>query len=161
MPRLYTLKFEAVALGAPADLGVVPGITGKSVRILRIHLSPALDTSLPGAQGYKLRCRILPATVTIGSAGSGGATGITPSKKDLGDAACSITNAATYLTTPSSTNGTAVVVFDGGCHIYQGIDKRFDSPIPVFSTSAFTFELLSSPSGTCTHSMTIDLEEAG
>lgn len=158
MPRLYTVSFSAVAISAPQDLVFIPGVTGKLVRILRVWLSPLVDSSLAAAQGLKLRCRILPATVTVGS---GGTTGITPSKKDQGDAACSITTAATNNTTPATTNGTAVVEYAGGCHAYAGADKRFDSPIPIASTSAFVWELLSTPLGTCTFSGGVDIEEHG
>lgn len=158
MPRLYTVSFSQVAVSAPQDLAQIPGVSNKLVRILRFWLSPAVDTSLAAAQGLSLRCRILPATFTVGS---GGSTGLTPSKKDQGDAASSISTAATNNTVKATTSGTAVILFSGGAHLYSGIDKRFDSPVPIVPTAGFVLELLSTPTGTVTLSGGVDLSEEG
>lgn len=132
------------------------GATGKIMRILRVSLGPAL-TSLPTGQALNLRARFLPATVTVGS---GGTTGITPSKNDPGDAACSSTTCAVNNTTPASTNGTAVVLWSGGCHLFQGIDQVFNFP-PIGPSEAFVFEMINTPSGTVTVSGSLQLEEIG
>lgn len=159
MARGYTVTFSGVAVSAPQDLVFVPGASNKLVRILRFWLSPEVDTSLATAQGFSLRCRVLPATVTPGT---GGTTGITPSKSpSQGDAASSISTAGTNNTSKATTSGTAVVVWSGGAHLFQGIDKRFDRPQEIIPTAAFVFEMLSTPTGTVTLSGGVDLEEMG
>lgn len=160
MPRLYEVTFSQVLVSAPQDLVQIPGASNKMIRILRFWLGPLGDTALAAAQGLFLRCRVLPATFTVGS---GGSTGITPSKKDQGDAACSVVTAATNNTVKATTGGggVAVIIFAGTAHAYSGIDKRFDSPIPIIPTAGFVFELLSTVSGTCTFSGGVDLSEEG
>ena len=147
-----------MTVAAAQDLILITGpAAGKVIRVLRMWVGCG-DTSLATGQGLKLRARFLPATVTVGS---GGTTGVTPSKKDQTDTACSTTTCGLNNTTQSTTNGTAVVLYAGGCHLYQGENFRFDNPPIVNPSTAFVFELLSTVSGTVTLSGGVDLEEIG
>ena len=158
MPRAYQVTFSGVTVSAAQDLVQITGPSaGKIFRILRLWLGCG-DTSLATGQGLKLRARYLPATVTVGS---GGTTGITPSKKDAGDAACSSTTCATNNTTQATTSGTAVALYANGVHLYQGENFRFDNPPIVNPSTAFVFELLGAPSGTVTLSGGVEFEEIG
>ena len=157
MPRIYQVTFVGVAISAAQDLVQITGATGKMIRILRQWLG-LTNTSLPAAQSLSLRGRFLPATVTVGS---GGTTGITPSKRDQGDVACSTTTCATNNTTQATTSGTAVVVYANGIHAYQGEAWVFQNPPLVGPSQAYVFELLSTVSGTCTFSGGVEIEEMG
>ncbi len=155
MARAYRVTFVAVAVSLPQDLVQITGATGKRMRILR-HWVGCTDTSVATGQMISLRARFMPATFTIGS---GGTTSITPSKNDPGDAACSSTTCATNNTTPGTTNGTAVVSYANGCHLYQGDNWRYDNPPEIGPTEAFVFELLSTVSGTVHLSGGVEFEE--
>ena len=157
MPRVYRVMFTGVTVSAAQDLVQITGATGKMMRILRAWVG-CPDTTLATGQDLSLRCRFLPATVTVGS---GGTTGITPSKNDPGDAACSSTTCATNNTTKATTSGTAVVLDADACHLFQGYNKRFESPPTIGPSEGFVFELLSTVSGTVTLSGGVELEEIG
>ncbi len=157
--RTYVVTFEKVPVSAPQDFVAIPGATNKIVRILRFWIDPAIGTSLPGAQTLAIRCRILPATYTPGT---GGTTGITPSKAtSQGDAVSSITTAGTNNTSKATTNGTAVTRFEGSFHIFAGRDKRFDEPVEIIPTAGFVFELLDTPSTALTLSGGVEFQEIG
>ena len=157
MGRRYRVTFEGVGVSAAQDLVQITGASGKMMLILR-HWVGCTDTSLATGQMLELRARFLPATVTVGS---GGTTGITPSKNDPGDAACSSSTCATNNTTPATTNGTAVKLYENGCHLYQGDNWRYDSPPVIGPSEAFVFELLSTVSGTVHLSGGVEIEEMG
>lgn len=155
MPRTYSVKFEAVTVSAAQDLFQIIGASGKTLKIRRVAVAD-IDTTLPTAQMMELRCRFLPATVTNGSGGSAP----TPEPFDPGDAAASFT-AKANSTTKATTNSTAVVLEENGCHIYAGWDYSFPFPPTIGPSESFVFELLSSLSGTCTLSGTCVVEETG
>lgn len=155
MPRIYRVPFEAVSVSAPQDLIQITGAAGKIVRPIRAWVK-ATDTTLPTAQMLQTRCRFLPATVT---AGSGGSTP-TIAKNDPGDAGASFTALANN-TTKATTGGTAVVIDEGGDHIYSGYDVAFSNRPPVGPSEAFVFELLSTVSGTVHLSGGVEVEEIG
>lgn len=157
MGRRYSVSTEAVAVSAAQDLAEIKGASGKICRIRRVRVG-ATDTTLPTAQMLELRCRFLPATVTPGSGGSSP----TPRKYDAGDAAASFTAGANN-TTPAASGGTAVILEEWGVHIYAGLDWTFaDADTPVVGPSeSFTFELLSTVTGTVHLSMTVEVEEIG
>lgn len=157
MPRAYHVSFVGVTVAAAQDLIQITGATGKMMRILRIMLG-CKDTSVATSQMLSLRARFLPATVTVGS---GGTTGITPSKADQGDAACSSTTCAVNNTTQATTSGTAVILYANGIHLYQGENFRFDNPPCIGPSQAFVFELLGAPSGTVNLSGLVEFEEIG
>jgi hypothetical protein len=157
MPRCYHVNFSAVTVAAAQDLVQITGATGKQMRIVRCWVG-CPTTSLPTAQGLALRARFLPATVTVGS---GGTTGITPSKADQGDATCSSTTCATNNTTQATTNGTAVVLYANGVHIYLGDIWTPPAPVWIGPSQAFVWELLSTVSGTVTLSGGVAIEEVG
>jgi hypothetical protein len=157
MARRYKVSFENVAVSAAQDLVQVTGATGKLMRILR-HWFGVTDTTLPTAQALRLRARFLPATVTVGS---GGTTGITPSRNDPGDAACSSATCATNNTTQATTSGTAVVLYTNGVHLYNGENWTWTEPPLVGPSEAFVFELLGAPSGTVHLSGGVEFEELG
>lgn len=157
MGRIYRVTFDGISVSAAQDLVFIPGATGKMIRILHRWVG-ATDTTAPTAQMLQLRERFLPATVSVGS---GGSTGITPTKTDPGDAACSITTAAVNNTSKATTNGTALVLWTNGVHIYNGYDDTLDSPYPVGPSEAYVFELLSTVSGTVHLSGGVEFEEIG
>ena len=106
------------------------------------------------------QARFLPATVTNGSGG----TAPTPARVDQGDQAPTITSFVNN-TTPASTSGSAVILYQGGCHIYNGLDEDFDDRrlgSPVFGAGeAWVFQLLSTVTGTAHLSGTVWIEEMG
>jgi hypothetical protein len=155
MARAYTVSFENVTISAAQDLAVVKGSTGKTCRIKRVWLG-ATSTTLQTAQSLRLRCRYLPATVTNGLGG----TAPTPVPLDPGDAAAAAT-ARVNDTTPSTTSGTAVVLMAQGVHNYAGLDYSFPNPPVIGLNEQFTFELLSTVTGTCAFSGGIEFEESG
>jgi hypothetical protein len=157
MGRVYRVTFPGTLVAAPQDLIFLPGAAGKMIRILHRWVG-ATDTSLVNAQSLELRERILPATVT---AGSGGVTGITPSKTDLGDATCSISTAGTNNTTKATTTGTANILWADGTHIWNGYDDDIDAPYPVGPGEAYVFELISTVSGTVHLAGGVEIEEIG
>lgn len=158
MARIYIVTFEGVSVSAAQDLVFIPGsAAGKLVRILRRWVS-ATDTTAPTGQMLELRERFLPATVTVGS---GGTTGITPSKKDPGDATCGITTAATNNTSKATTGGTAVVLNETGTHIFNGYDDFYINPPLVSNGEAYVFELLSTVTGTVHLSGGVEFSEEG
>lgn len=155
MPRTYEVTFENVLVSAPQDLATILGAAGKMVRILRQWVT-SVDTTLVTSQQIQLRGRFLPATLT---AGSGGSTP-TPRPTDPGDAAASFTAHAND-TTKTTTSGTATVVEENGCHLYQGYDKTLARPVYVGPSEAYVFELLSTVSGTVHLSGGVEVEEMG
>lgn len=159
MGRIYRVTFENVTVSAAQDLVQITGATGKMMRICRAWVG-STNTTAPTDQQIRLRCRFLPATVTVGS---GGTTGITPSKNDPGDAACSSTTCATNNTTPATTNGTAVVLDTAGVNIKAGYDMSWfgQNRPPIGPSEAFVFELLSTVSGTVAMSGGVEFEETG
>lgn len=163
MPRIYTVTFENVSVAAAQDLVQITGASGRMMFILRAWIAN-VDTSLITGQEIRLRARFLPATVTVGS---GGTTGITPSKRDPGDAACSSSTCATNNTTQATTNGTAVLLFTGGTHIYAPFEKAWGDADslhrcpPIGPSEAFVWELLSTVSATAKMSGGVELAEVG
>lgn len=157
MPRSYHVAFENVTVAAAQDLVQITGATGKQMRITRAWVGHSA-TTLGTAQGLRLRARFLPATVTVGS---GGTTGITPAKKDQGDAASSSTTCATNNTTAATTSGTAVILYTNGIHLYQGDIWLPAGGIFIGPSQAFVWELLSTPSGSIALSGGVDFEELG
>lgn len=162
MSRFYRVSFENVAVSAAQDLVAIAGATGKMYRVKRRWVGCS-DTTLPGAQMLALRERFLPATVT---AGSGGTTGVTPSRIDPGDAACSSSSCATNNTTKATTSGTAIILNEMGAYIYHGYDEpwleRPQGEVPVVGPSeAYVFELLFAPTGTIHLSGGVEIEELG
>lgn len=158
MPRIYRVTFEEANITGVQDLVFIPGSgTGKLVKILRRWVS-ATDTALPTAQMLGLRERFLPATVTVGS---GGTTGITPSKNDPGDATCGITTAATNNTSKATTSGTAVVLSENGAHSYNGYDDIVLNPYPIANGEAYVFEVIGILSGTLHLSGGVEFSEEG
>lgn len=155
MSRIYSVTFENVSVSAAQDLVQIKGASNKVLRILRRWVN-ATDTSIPTGQMLRLRERVLPATVTDGSGGSTP----TPVKHDQGDAAASFT-ALANSTTQATTNGTAVVIYATGCHVYNGFDDVHDEPPTVIPTASYVFELLGAPSGTVHLSGGVEVEEIG
>ncbi len=157
MGRKYRVTFVGVAVSAAQDLILITGATGKMMKILR-HWVGCTDTVLATGQGLQLRARFLPATVSVGS---GGSTGVTPSKNDPGDAACSSSTCGANNTSKTSTNGTAITLYENGVHLYQGDNWRYDEPPVVGPSEAYVFELLSTVSGTVHLSGGVEIEEMG
>jgi hypothetical protein len=157
MGRIYRVTFDNVSVAAPQDLVFIPGAAGKMVRILHRWVG-STDTNIATAQMLQLRERFLPTTVTPGS---GGTTGITPSKTDPGDAVCSIATAATNNTSKATTSGTAVVLWTDGVHVFNGYDDTLDAPYPIGPSEAYVFELESTVSGTVHLSGGVEFEEIG
>lgn len=159
MGRIYRVQFENVSVSAPQDLVQITGAAGKLMKIRRAKWG-ATNTTAPTNQQISTRCRLLPSTVTVGS---GGTTGITPSKNDPGDAACSSSTCATNNTAKATTNGTATILEEDGSNVYAGYDHAWpEKSQPVVGPSqAFVFELLSTPTGTVNMSGLVEIEEIG
>lgn len=155
MGRIYRVTFEQVAVSAAQDLFEIKGAAGKMLRILHRWVG-STDTTLPTAQMLALRERFLPATVTDGSGGSTP----TPQKTDPGDAAASFTALANN-TTKATTNGTAVILWESGVHIYNGYDDTLEAPYPIGPSEAYVMELLSTVTGTVHLSGGVEVEEIG
>lgn len=155
MSRIYSVTFENVTVSAAQDLIQIKGATGKMLRILRRWVG-ATDTTAPTQQMLRLRERFLPVTVTDGSGG----TTPTPAKHDAGDAAATFTALANN-TTPATTNGTAVVLYTAGVHIFNGFDDIHDDPPTIGPSQSYVFELLSTVSGTVHLSGGVEVEELG
>jgi hypothetical protein len=157
--RFYTVTFEDVAVSAAQDMVQITGAAGKIMFIVEMWCG-VTNTTLATGQAIKVRGRYLPATVTLGSAGT---TGITPSKVDPGDAACSSSTCATNNTVKATTSGTAIVQYQNGAHLYQGDRCRFpvDERPPIGPSEAWVWELLSTVSGTVNLSGGVKLGEVG
>lgn len=153
--RIYRVTFEDVTIAAAQDLLSVLGAAGKMCLIRRIVFG-ATDTTAPTNQQFKLRGRLLPATVTPGSGGSAQ----TPVKTDPGDASPSFT-CRKNDTTGATTSGTAVITNEWGVNIYAGLDEELARPIPIGPSQQFVFEMLSTPSGSPKCSAMIEVEEIG
>jgi hypothetical protein len=150
VPRIYTVSFEGVAVSAAEDLIQITGAAGKIMFILEVNLQ-VTDVTLATGQGIETRARFLPATFSVGS---GGTTGITPTKYDPGDAACSSSTCATNNTSKATTSGTALTNHESGGHLYNGEFKQWATMqnvaagIPVGPSEGWVYELLSVTSGT-------------
>lgn len=155
MGRTYSVQTTNVSVSAAQDLAQIKGASGKILRIKRVECG-CTNTTAPTSQMLSFRCRYLPATVTDGSGG----TTPTPVKMDPGDAAASFTALANN-TTPASSSGTAVVLEAQTCHVLTGFDYSFQYPPVIGPSESFTFELLSTVSGTVNLSMTVTVEEFG
>lgn len=157
MPRIYTVETANVLVTVPQDLMQIKGAAGRTVRIRRLSVG-ATNTTLVTAQSLQLRARYLPATVMDGSGGSAPV----PVRTDPGDAAASFTALAND-TVQATSGGTAVVLRAWGVHIFAGLDFSFpqDALPPIGPGESFTFELLSTVSGTVNLSTTVEVEEIG
>jgi hypothetical protein len=153
--RVYTVPFENVAVAGAQDLVAVKCGAGKMLKIRRVWCGPT-DTALQTAQGLRFRCRFATATITLGS---GGATP-TPTPHDNGDSAASFTT-HTNDTTQSTTSGAFSQVWANGAHNFGGVDWTFDVPPLAGAGEGFTFEQLSTPTGTCHFSGGMEVEEIG
>lgn len=155
MARQYQVLFEAVAVSAAQDLVAIPG-TAKLMRILRCWVG-CTDTAVATGQMLQLRARLATAAFAVGS---GGTTGLTPTKIDNGDAACTCTTAGTNNTTPAT--GTFTKVYENGVHLYQGDVWQCPVPLPfIATTQGFVWELMSTVSGTVHLSGGVLFEEIG
>jgi hypothetical protein len=155
MSRIYSVTFENVAVSAAQDLVQVIGASNKVLRILRRWVG-STDTTIATAQMIRLRERYLPATVTNGSGG----TSATPVAHDPGDAAAVFT-AKVNNTTQATTSGTAQQIYATGVHIFNGFDDIHDDPPIIGPGASYTFELLSTVSGTVHLSGGVEVEELG
>lgn len=153
--RIYSVVFNEVTVSVAQDLFQIKGATGKMLRIRRVSINAAA-TTVPTAQGFSLRCRFLPATVTDGSGGSTP----TPQPMDPGTSAASFT-ALANSTTKATTSGTAKILESNGCHISAGYDYQFPEPPTVGPSESFVFEMLNTPTGTVVVSGTALVEEIG
>lgn len=165
MPRLYRVTFSNVLVSAAQDLVTLLLPTSaanfKQIDLIRYWVGSS-NTTIAAAQMLELRLRWLPATVTVGSGG----TVPTVVQEDQGDSAPKCTAHAND-TVKSSSSGTAVVLDDQTCHIYNGFDSASTGqdpiPLPCNNTAqqAAVWELLSTVSGTVNLSGGIEFSEAG
>lgn len=154
MFRTYTVSSSAVVGAAAMDLALIIGAAGKVCRVIRIECA-ATDAAAPTSGEMNFRCRYLTATVTQGSGGS------TPTAipMDHGDSAYAGTIHAND-TSGATTSGSATVLWNGAAHVLTGLDYSFTRP-PVFAAAtAFTFELLTLPSGTIHVDAAVTFEES-
>jgi hypothetical protein len=155
MSRINRINFEQVAVTAAQDLFGVRPAAGKMIRILHRWIG-ATDTTLVTAQSIAIRERYLPVTVTAGTGGT------TPTivAIDPGD---NVSNATVWAnaTGKATTSGTAVILWENGCHIWTGYDDDLDAPYVIGPLEAYVFELLSTVSGTVHLSGGMTFEEIG
>jgi len=157
MGRVYKVTFSGVLVSAAQDLVQIKNGSGsnKVLRILKRWVN-ATDTVLVTGQSIQIRERRLPATVTDGSGGSSA----TPQPADGGDPAATFT-AAVNNTTKATTTGTPSVIFEDGCHIFNGFDDTHDEPPTIAPGQSYVFELLSTVAGTVHLSGGVGVEEIG
>jgi len=156
MPRRYEITFENATVVAASDLVTIIGGSGKFCQIIRAWWGPTGNT-LATAQNLATRCRILPATFTVGSGGSAA----TPRPLDGGDAAATFT-ARFGDTTKASTSGTARIVDQNGRHVYNGYEWQPEEGPFVLPTDGFVFELIDAAlQGTVKLSGGIEVDEFG
>lgn len=139
MGRRYVVNFGDAGgfnTTVPLDLIQITGAAGKIVLVLKRWVS-STDTSIATTQMLQLRERFLPANVTPGNGSS-----VTPAKVDQGDAAASFT-ALVCSSSKATTSGTAVVLNEDGCHVFNGFREIVDEPWPIGPSEAYVFELLS------------------
>jgi hypothetical protein len=155
MPK-YTVTFEGVAVSAAQDLVSLKFAAAVPGKILRYWLT-ATDTSLPVSQMLQMRARVLPATVTQGSGG----TVPTPQKIASQTDAAAQATAHVNDTSKATTGGTAAIVDEQGCHVYNGYDsaQQGRQPFNIAAAAGFVWELLSAPTGTVHLSGGVDFEE--
>jgi hypothetical protein len=163
MGRFYVVTFENKTVVAAVDLVTIPGVANKTLRIHRCWFGHGTST-LAAAQGLRVLCKHLGATVTLGTGGSYAVGTITPSKLDQNDAACSLTTARTNDSTDgggsrSSTSGTSTNILATGVHLFQGFDHDFGGRVQIASGTAFVMGLEAAVSGTVTLSGGVLLEE--
>lgn len=160
------MNFESVAVTAVQDLWQVGKVADsrstKPIKVKRFVIN-ATNTTIPTSQMLAIRVRILPATVTDGS---GGTSVTAPAKTDLGDSSAGFTG-FTNNTTKATTSGTATILFEGGFHIFNGMDETLDmdgkggSQTTIPTAEVVVIELLSTVSGTVNLSGTCWVEESG
>lgn len=160
--RLYSLTFENVAIAAAQDLFYILPAADKICVIEAFYLSNVGGTADAGdAQEEILRLVInrLPATVTVGSAGSASATG-TLNPMLVNDTAASFTG-RTNDTTPATTSGTARTLHADGWNVripYVWLPPP-EHRILVANAQAVVFKLLSTPADSVTCSGTALIRE--
>ena len=155
MARTYIVSTSAVTGAAAMDLVSLLCAAGKQLRILRVEAS-STDAAAPTSGEVNFRCRYLGATVTQGSGG----TTPTPIPMDHGDAAFSGTTHAND-TSGATTSGTATILWQGAAHVLTGLDYSFTKPPILNPSTAFTFEMITLPSGTIHFDMAVTFEEIG
>jgi hypothetical protein len=170
MARIYMGSFKNVAVSAAQDfLTIIATTTPKSVRLLRFTLS-STDTTIATSQMFSVEVALFTgATIT---AGSGGTTP-TANKADNGDPAAVGFTLAANNTTQATTTGTTNIVYEGGFHVYNGLDESFvvdgsnpRAAMPIFVQSAanagsIIVRTTNTPTGTIHLSGTVWVEEAG
>lgn len=155
MGREYIVSTNAITGAAAMDLISLLCAAGKQLKIKRIEVS-STDAAAPTSGEINLRCRYLPATVTQGA---GGTTPV-PTPMDHGDAAFAGTTHAND-TSGASTSGTAAILWSGAVHVLTGLDYSFLHPPIINPACAFTFELITLPSGTIHFDTSVTFEEIG
>jgi len=159
MSRVYTVTFSGVAVTGAQDLVYVKNAaaSNKLLKILRRWVS-ATDNTVPTGQMIQLRERRLPATVTDPSSQGSSPT---PAPRDGGDAAATFTSMAN-ATTKATTTGTVQVLYETGCHIFNGFDDIHDEPPTIAPGQSYVFELLTTTvTGTVHLSGGVEVEEIG
>ena len=157
MGRFYRVCFDGVTVSQAEDLIEVDSSSSKPVLIHRIWLTVA-QAALPASATFKTRARFLPATLTAGSTAESGAS-TTVSKLCPGDAAFG-GSVATNNKTKATTSGTAVILYTGGGHLYQGEDHLFIHPPTILVSAGFVYEFLAGSTGVV-YSGGCEFEELG
>lgn len=150
MPRIYTMKFEGVSVGAVQDLLAI--YTGTKTII--VHEVVIGQVTITTAANLALSMKTLSGTITNGTGGSAGT--IVP--MNASDAAATVTG-RTNDTTQASATTTAVHRADvyNIVNAYDFLPPREDRPI-VGPSSVFVVSLDTAPTSQTT-SATIVFEE--
>jgi hypothetical protein len=112
MSRFYSLQFSNVSVSAVQDLFSVLSTANMAFKLCEFQLSADASTTVAE---LRLAIKRLPATVTVGSAGSA----VTPQPMDAKGAAATVT-ARSNDTTQATTTGTAVTLFSASINVLNG-----------------------------------------
>lgn len=143
--RLYSIVFENVTVTAVQDLFALKAGTTNGVLIRRISLSAGGVTS---AAEIRLRLKRMPATVTIGSAGT--APTIQKVNSRLNQASLNA-NARANDTTQATTSGTAQVLANWQWNVLQDFLEVPPTPEERWecdSSEALVFDIAATPAST-------------
>ena len=155
MPRQYVVVMPAVSITVLQDLLTLSLANNGYAEVTRINVM-SVDSTLATAQMIEVECSL----VTGATLGSGGSSQ-TPYKLDPGDAGAGV---ACRKNDTTGATGTEIVVWSGGCYLYQGLDYVFQDTIPlnsVGSRTAFVLRLVNNPVGAVTLVAAVYFQERG
>lgn len=158
MGAMYVVTFASVAVTAQQDFFEIPVPSTKVIVVHSVELTQSTDVGDTAAEGLAILFKRGVGTTT----GSGGTTGITPTKLETGSATSGISTAKTNDTT-KQTGGTITTLHATNWIIQQPF---LWLPTPemrhvLAPSERYTVELATTPADSVTMSGTIVFEEIG